>query len=138
MNSESDISDDDLYEFEGLMPRRLPRGKGKFTDQLPIICFSCNKVGHIVARCTNREKKDERKERNYKGRRDDKDNKRNKDYKDKGKKLCYIVEEETNNESDSNDEEVFYVDMKEDPNEDEKTTLISYVSKGDRWIIDNG
>ena len=28
--------------------------------------------------------------------------------------------------------------MKEDSNEDEKTTLILYVSKGDRWIIDSG
>ncbi len=28
--------------------------------------------------------------------------------------------------------------MKEDSNEDEKTTLISYVSKGNRWIIHCG
>ena len=27
--------------------------------------------------------------------------------------------------------------MKEDSDEDEKTTLISYVGKGDRWIIDS-
>ena len=28
--------------------------------------------------------------------------------------------------------------MKEDYDEDEKTTLISYVNKSDRWIIDSG
>ena len=28
--------------------------------------------------------------------------------------------------------------MKEDSNEDDKIVLISYVSKGDRWIIDIG
>ena len=28
--------------------------------------------------------------------------------------------------------------MKVDFDEDEKTALISYVSKGDRWIIDSG
>ena len=28
--------------------------------------------------------------------------------------------------------------MKEDSNEDEKTTLISYVNKTNKWIIDSG
>ena len=28
--------------------------------------------------------------------------------------------------------------MKDDSDEDEKNALISYASKGDRWIIDNG
>ena len=28
--------------------------------------------------------------------------------------------------------------MKEDTNEDEKTTLISYVNKSGKWIIDSG
>ena len=28
--------------------------------------------------------------------------------------------------------------MKEESDEDEKTTLFSYVNKSDRWIIDNG
>ena len=124
MNNDNDISNDDRDELAVLMDRRLPRGNEKFKDKLPIICFPFNKVGRIVTRCPNREDKNERREIKYTCRRDDKDNKRNKDYKDKGKKLCYVVEEETNNESDSNDEEVFYVDMKEDPNEDEETTLI--------------
>ena len=31
---------------------------------------------------------------------------------EKGKKYCYIVEEETNNESESNDDEVVYVAIK--------------------------
>ena len=40
--------------------------------------------------------------------------------------------------SKSNDEEVVYAAMKEDYDEDEETTLISYVNKSDRWIIDSG
>ena len=72
----------------------------------------------------------------YKGRRDDKDYKRNKDHK--GKKSCYIFEEETDNESESNDDEVVYVAMKEDYDKDENSALISYVNKSDRWIVDRG
>lgn len=94
------------------------------------------KVGHIVARCLRKEERDERKEGKYKGRRDDKDYKRRKD--EKGNKSCYIIEEEIDNESTSNDDEVVYVAMKEDSNEDEKTSLISYVNKNDIWIIDSG
>ena len=37
-----------------------------------------------------------------------------------------------------NDDEVVHVSMKEDSGEDDKTTLISYVNKSDRWIIDSG
>jgi hypothetical protein len=29
----------------------LQRGKGKYEGKLPIIYFTCNKVGHIPARC---------------------------------------------------------------------------------------
>ena len=44
------------------MARRLLRGKVKFKGKLPIIYFSCNKIGHIAARCPNREDTDESKE----------------------------------------------------------------------------
>ena len=43
------------------MAKRLPRGKGKFKGKLPIIYFTCKKVGLIVARCPHREDNDERK-----------------------------------------------------------------------------
>ena len=121
VKSDSDTYDDEL---EALMDRRHRRGKGKYKGKLPIIYFSCNKVGHIVARCPNREDKYERRQDKYKGKWDDSDNKRNKNYKEKGKKSYYIFEEETNNESESNDEEVVYVAMKEYSDEDEKIALI--------------
>ena len=60
------------------------------------------------------------------------------DQKGKGKKSCYIAKEENDNDLDDNDEEVVYVAMKDDSKEDEKIALISYVSKGDIWIIDSG
>ena len=106
------------------MARRFHRGKGK----LPIICFNCNKVGHIVARCT--QKKNYREGNKYKNRRED----NSRDYKDKGKK-CYIVEEEN---FEKNDDEVVYVAMKNESDEDEATTLVTYVNKNDRCIIDRG
>ena len=84
-------------------------------------------VGYIATRCLDREEKGERKERKYKGRGDDWDYKKNKD--DKAKKSCYIVDEEIGTEFESNDDEFVYVAMKEDYDEDEKTTLISYVKK---------
>ena len=30
------------------MERRFHRGKGKFKGKLPIICFNCNEVGHLL------------------------------------------------------------------------------------------
>ena len=86
-------------------------------------------LGHIIARCPNREEKDERKEKMYKEMRDDRDYKKNKDSMVKGKKSCYIVEEETDTKSKSNDEEIVYIFMKENYDEDEKTKLISNVRK---------
>ena len=61
-----------------------------------------------------------------------------KDYTGKGNKSCYIVEEETNTDSDDFEIEVVYVAMKDESDEDEKTALISYVNKNDKWIIDSG
>ena len=110
------------------MLRRFHRGKGK----IPIMCFNCNEVGHIVARCP--EKKNYRGGGKYKSRRDED----NKDYKDKGKKSCYIAEEEIKDGSDNHDDEVVYVAMKDESNEDEATALVSCVNKNERWIIDSG
>ena len=82
-----------------------------------------------------REDKDERREGNYKRRINGKHYRgRN---NDKGKKSCYIAEERTKGESKTNDDEIFYFYMKEYFDEDEKTTLIYYVNKSDRWITDS-
>lgn len=70
----------------------------------------------------------------YRSRRDED----KKGYKDKGKKSCYTSKEDTNDESDkSNKEEVLYVIIKDDSNEDDATALVSCVNKNDRWVIDS-
>ena len=63
--------------------------------------------------------------------------KRKKNTKIKEKKSCYIVEEETRDESDEHDDEV-YVAMKEKFDEDEATALVTFVNMNDRQIIDSG
>ena len=82
------------------------------------MCFNCNEVGHIAARCL--QKKNYRGGDKYKSRRDED----NKDYKDKGKKSCYIVEEEAKYGSEDHDDEVVYVEMKDEYDEDEATALV--------------
>ena len=128
MSSDSDTDEEDVEQLEALLARRFHKGEGKFKGKLPIICFNCNEIGHIVARCL--EKKNRWISDKYKGRR----NEDNKDYKDKGKK-CYIIEGDDSNE---HDDEVVYVAMKEKSDEDEATALLTCVNKNDRWIIDSG
>ena len=82
-----------------------------------------------------RKRKGDRSGDKYRGRREE-DNKGYKD--DLGKKACYIVQEENDDESNDHKLEVVYVAMKDDSDEDEATILISYVWKSDRWIIDSG
>ena len=129
MNSDSESSNDDLDDLEALMSRTLPRGKGKLKGKIPIVYFTSYIVGHTDVRCLVREDKDERKYKKCQGRRDGRDNRGYKDYKDKGNKSCYIFKEETVNSSNDNEEEVVYVAMKDEFDEDKKTTLISYVSE---------
>ena len=86
--SDSDTYEEDLEQLDVLRAYRFHRGKGKFKGKLPIMCFNCNEVGHIAARCL--EKKKNRDGDKYKSKRDED----NKDYKDKGKKSCYITKEE--------------------------------------------
>ena len=61
MKSDSDKFDDESYEFKALIEKIFGRGKFKYKIKLPIIFVSCKKVGHIAARCLEREDKDERK-----------------------------------------------------------------------------
>ena len=51
VSNDSDTNEEDVDQLEALMARRFHRGKGKFKGKLPIMCFNCNEVGHIVARC---------------------------------------------------------------------------------------
>ena len=100
MSSESDIDEEDVEKIQALIARRFHRGKEKFKDKLPIMCFNCNEVGHISTRC--RENKNYRGGDKYKSRRD----KDNKYYKVRVKKFCYITEEETKDGFDDHDDEV--------------------------------
>ena len=125
--SDSDTDEDDVDQLEALLARRFHRGKGRYKGKLPIIYFNCNEVGHIAARCA---KKITYKEGSkYKFRKEDE----GKDYK--GKKSCYIADEQ---ESDENDDEVVYVAMKDESDEDEATAVMTCIGKNDRWIIDSG
>ena len=103
LSSDSDTNEEDVEQIEALLARRFHKGKGNFKGKLPIICFNCNEIGHIVARYL--EKKNHIDSDKYKGRR----NKDKKDYKDKGKK-CYIAEED---DFDEHNDEVVYVAMKD-------------------------
>ncbi|MDF3675411.1 hypothetical protein [Enterobacter hormaechei] len=51
----------DLEVVKALLARKYSRGKGKYKGKVPLICFSCEEIGHIAARCPNKqnnEKKD--------------------------------------------------------------------------------
>ena len=93
---------------------------------MPIICFNYHEVGHIAEICLEKKKKDEKCGDKYKSRRDDD----NKSYKDKGKKSCYIVENDSDGESSVSKEiKVVYVALKDDFDDDNADALISYVNK---------
>ena len=59
-NDEENGLDEDLEVIEALLAKRVSKGKGKFKGKVPLICFSCEEVGHIVARCSNKEDNYER------------------------------------------------------------------------------
>ena len=112
VSSDSKKKEKNVEQLEALLARRFHRGKGKFKGKLPIMCFNHNEVGHIATRCL--EKMNNRSGDKQKTIRDED----NKGYKDKGKKSCYIAKEETKDGFDNNDDEVAYVAMKDDSDED--------------------
>lgn len=114
VSNDSNTDEEDVDQLETLLARRFYRGKRNFKGRLPIMCFNCNEVGHIAARCL--EKKNYKGGDKYKSRRDED----NKYYKDNGKKSCYIAEEETKDGYDDHDDEVAYVAIEDESDEDEK------------------
>ena len=72
VSNDSDIDEEDVEQLEAILARRFHKGKGKFKCKLPIICFNCNEVGHVVTRFL--EKMNSRGSDKYK-RRSDEDNK---------------------------------------------------------------
>ena len=65
-SEEEDNSNSDLEAIEALLARRYPKGKKKYKGKIPLICFSCEEVEHIVAICPNREDKNEKKSSKFK------------------------------------------------------------------------
>lgn len=81
-------------------------------------CFSCNKIGHIVSRCPDNDRKD-----NFRR------------YKDKSKKDCYLAKEGViDEESEGFDGEgIAFVVVKEDSIEESDMVLISYSNRCRDW-----
>lgn len=59
-DSDLDSNEKEMDEFEEFLSRRLSRGQGRFKGELPLICFQCNEVGHIAARCPNKSMNDKK------------------------------------------------------------------------------
>lgn len=102
--SSREVDDEDsLIELEALLAKQLPRGIGKYRGKLPLKCFACNRIGHIVANCPNGDNEEKReKYRKYKG---------------KGKRHCLIVVDGgiTNEESEEDaNEDIAIVAIKEE------------------------
>ena len=49
-----EISDSDLEIVEELLAKKYSRNRGKYKGKVPLIFFSCEEIGHIVARCLNK------------------------------------------------------------------------------------
>ena len=54
-------SDSDLEVVEALFARKYSRGRGKYKGKVSLIYFSCEEIGHIAARCPNKQSKDKKK-----------------------------------------------------------------------------
>lgn len=76
-NRESEDNEDQVMELEALLAKRFPRGASKYKRKLPLKCFSCINIGHIVANYPNTDKKDKFKR-----------------FKGKGRKHCYVAVDE--------------------------------------------
>ena len=96
-------SDSDLEVIEALLAKKYSRGRGKYKGKAPLICFSCEEIGHIAARCPNKQSKDEKKGHKYHGK------KNFKSFKDKGKKTGFMAKD-----SDNNKDEIVYIVVKDE------------------------
>ena len=47
--------DNDLEVVESLLAKKYSKSRRKYKDKIPLICFSCKEIGHITARCPNKE-----------------------------------------------------------------------------------
>ena len=79
-SEDEENANNDVEVIVAFLARNYPKGNGKYKGKIPLIYFSCEEVGHIVARCPNREGKEEKKNNKYKNK---KEYKRYKEYKGK-------------------------------------------------------
>ena len=116
-DSDSEIDDEDIDELEALLAGSFQRGEGKYKGKMPIDCFNCHEVVHIVAGCPEKKKRrndrdkdnyksrDKKYEDKYKSIKDD-DYRSNKDKnfysKDKKKRMKIYA----NSDSETNDEDI--------------------------------
>ena len=113
---------------EALLAKKYSRSKGKHKGKIPLICFSCQEIGHIAARCPNKQNKDEKKGHKCN---DKKNFKNHKSFKDKGKKTCFMAKD--SKDPDTSEDEIVYIIVKDesynDNEEDDGMALISHVRK---------
>ena len=117
-------SNSELEVVEALLAKKYSKNRSKYKGRIPLIFFSCEEISHIVAKCPNKEKKDEKKSKKYKSK------KEFKNYKGKGKKSCFMAKDS----DDSEDEMIYIVVKDESDDEKDKMALISHVSK--KWYMD--
>ena len=89
--------------------------------------FSCDEIGHIAARCPNKQNKDEKKGHKCNSK---KDFKNHKSFKDKRKKTYFMAKD--SKDSNNSEDEIVYIVVKDesDNDEEDKMVLSSHVIHG--------
>lgn len=114
-----------LMELEALLARKIPKGTGKYRGKIPLKCFSCNWIGHIVASYPNGDNKDKLE--------------RFKKFKGGNQRNYFVAVDEGVTDEESKDEEnedIVFVAVKEDVSD--KKALVSCFDNSNEWIIDSG
>ncbi|GLJ58731.1 hypothetical protein SUGI_1472430 [Cryptomeria japonica] len=127
-------------EFQALLARRLPRGKGKYKGKLPLKCFNCDKIGHMASNCPEKEYSEKREYRD--NRKKDNQYRGHRDFRRRDRKTCLVADEVSNDDksNETDTEEVVYVAVKDGSDEEryEEKALVTHINNNDSWIIDSG
>ena len=107
------------------MQRNIQEEEVNNKGKVPLICFSCEEIGHIAARCPNKKNKDEKKGHKCN---DKKNFKIHKSFKDKGKKTCFMAKD--SKDSDSSEDEIVYIAVKDESDNDEEEDEMTLISHG--------
>ncbi|KAH9308310.1 hypothetical protein KI387_036221, partial [Taxus chinensis] len=120
-SNENSSSEED--EKEALFIRKLKKGSGKYKGKLPFKGFNCGKIGHFAAKCPEKEDSDDE-ESKPKFKREFKKIKEKKRFGKKKKNLyskgsSRSSEESGISDSDSDNEEILFMAIKDDLERDE-------------------